>query len=162
MVLLANDVRSNSPRRPRVLAISSGGGHWVQLLRLRPAWDGCDVAYATVSLVYAPQVAPHRFYRIPDATQWNKLGLLWLALRVLLILVRERPDVVVSTGAAPGYLALRIGRWFRARTVWVDSIANAEVLSLAGQMAGRVADLWLTQWPDVARPGGPHYRGATL
>ncbi len=35
-------------RRVRVLAVASGGGHWVQLLRLRPAWEGCDVAYATV------------------------------------------------------------------------------------------------------------------
>jgi len=27
-------------KRPKVLGISSGGGHWVQLLRLRPAFEG--------------------------------------------------------------------------------------------------------------------------
>lgn len=145
-----------------MLAISSGGGHWVQLLRLRPAWEGCDVTYATVSRTYAPEVAPHRFCSIPDATRWNKLGVLWLAIRVLLVILRERPDVVVSTGAAPGYFALRFGRWIGARTVWIDSIANVEQVSLAGRMAGRFADLWLTQWPELARPEGPRFVGAVL
>ena len=35
-------------RRPKVLAVSSGGGHWVQLMRLQTAFEGCDVSYATV------------------------------------------------------------------------------------------------------------------
>jgi UDP-N-acetylglucosamine:LPS N-acetylglucosamine transferase len=146
----------------RVLAIASGGGHWVQLLRLRPAWEGCDVAFATVSRAYAAQVAPQRFHSIPDATRWNKLGVLWLALRVLIVMLRERPDVVISTGAAPGYFALRFGRWLGARTAWLDSIANVEEVSLAGRMAGRWADLWLTQWPELARADGPRYVGAVL
>ena len=29
--------------RPKILAIASGGGHWIQLLRLRPAFSGADV-----------------------------------------------------------------------------------------------------------------------
>ena len=78
------------------------------------------------------------------------------------IMFRERPDVVVSTGAAPGYFCLKFAKWVGARTVWIDSIANADCLSLAGEKAGRYADLWLTQWPHLARPDGPHYRGAVL
>ena len=50
----------------------------------------------------------------------------------------------------------------RARTIWIVSIANAEELSFAGQMVGRYADLWFTQWPHLARPGGPRYKGAVL
>ena len=78
------------------------------------------------------------------------------------MLLRERPDVVVSTGAAPGFLALRLGKLLRARTIWVDSIANAEELSLSGRRIGPHADLWLTQWEPLARPEGPLYRGAVL
>lgn len=149
-------------RSPRVLAVASGGGHWVQLLRLRPAFEGCDIAYVTVSRVYESQVAPARFYAINDATRWNKFGLLLAAWRIFRILRRERPDVVVSTGAAPGYFALRIARRLRIRTIWLDSIANVERLSLSGQRAGRFADLWLTQWPHLAREGGPRFAGTVL
>ncbi|MEW6252351.1 MAG: UDP-N-acetylglucosamine--LPS N-acetylglucosamine transferase [Planctomycetota bacterium] len=149
-------------RPRRILAIASGGGHWVQLLRLRSAFAGHAVTYATVARAYAADVPGCRFRAIPDATQWNKLRLLWLAFRVLLLVLRERPDVIVSTGAAPGYFALRLGKLLRARTVWLDSIANVETLSLAGRLAGRYADLWLTQWPHLARPAGPHFLGGTV
>ena len=35
-------------RRPKLLAVSSGGGHWVQLLRIAPAFENCDVTFVTV------------------------------------------------------------------------------------------------------------------
>ena len=73
-----------------------------------------------------------------------------------------RPDVVISTGAAPGYFALRLGKLFGARTIWVDSIANAEEMSLSGRLAQRYADLWLTQWPEVAKRDGARYEGRLL
>jgi hypothetical protein len=81
---------------------------------------------------------------------------------VLLLLLRVRPDVVISTGAAPGYFALRLGRILGARTVWVDSVANAEELSMSGRMAGKYADLWLTQWEHLAEKGGPMFKGSVL
>jgi hypothetical protein len=69
---------------------------------------------------------------------------------------------VITTGAAPGYFAIRIGNLFGARTIWVDSIANGEELSLSGQKAGPHAALWLTQWAHLAKAEGPHYRGSVL
>lgn len=146
-----------------VLAISSGGGHWVQLLRIRPAFDGCNVVYATVMAGYRFDLEPgERFYVVPDGNRWSKWNLLRSAACILLLLLRLRPDVIVTTGAAPGYFALRIGKWLGARVVWIDSIANAEELSMSGHKAGNFADLWLTQWPHLARVGGPQYFGSVL
>ena len=115
-------------KQPRVLAISSGGGHWVQLLRVSPAFAGCDVCYVTVRDSYASDVPGQRFRTIVDATRWNKLKLAWMGIKIALIIARERPDVIISTGAAPGYFAFRVGRMLGARTIWLDSIANAETL----------------------------------
>ena len=150
------------PRKPKVLAISSGGGHWIQLLRLRPAFEGCDLTFVTVKPGYRVDIGNARFLVVTDANLWCKLALFRSAFSVLWLLLRERPDVVVSTGAAPGYFAVRFGRWIGARTVWIDSVANAETLSLYGQLAGPHADLWLTQWPHLAAEKGPHYRGNVL
>lgn len=151
------------PRRnPRVLAIASGGGHWVQLLRLRPAFEGCDVTYATTHRSYRDEVPGERFHVVPDSNRRAKFRLVLTSLAVARLLLMVRPEVVVSTGAAPGYFAVRLGRWFGARTIWLDSVANAEALSLAGCKAGRCVDLWLTQWPQLARHGGPFYRGSVL
>jgi UDP-N-acetylglucosamine:LPS N-acetylglucosamine transferase len=161
--------------KPKVLAISSAGGHWVQLQRLRAAWEGCDAIYVTTKEGYRDdliadakrrgQPAP-RFYRVVDANRWQKFRLLRQLLGIVIILIRERPDVIISTGAAAGFFALKIGKLMGARTIWVDSIANAGAMSLSGQKAGGCADLWLTQWEHLAGSGdgkrGPEFKGSVV
>lgn len=151
-----------SRTKPKVLAIASGGGHWVQLLRLRPAFEGCDVVFATAKEGYRSDAGDSAFRVITDANRSNKIGLLKSAWSIFKLIRSERPDVIVSTGAAPGFFALKIGRMAGIRTIWVDSIANAEELSMSGAKAGSSADLWLTQWPHLAREGGPTYMGNVL
>lgn len=151
--------------------------------RLRPAWVDCAVSYVTTHPGYLAEiradpvekgVPPPRLFVVPDANRWQKLRLVRQMLAILAIMVRVRPDVVISTGAAPGFFALRIGKLLGARTIWVDSIANVDELSLSGRRVGPHADLWLTQWEhlaigdgggDVGGKGGgngPHFRGAVL
>ena len=149
------------PLPHRVLAVASSGGHWIQLRRLEPAFEGHDVAYVSTHPGHRDEVAPARFHLVADFNRASRLALVRSAMRILWVLARERPDVVVSTGAAPGYLAIRCAKLFGARTLWIDSVANVDELSLSGQMASRRADLCLTQWPDLA--GGPvRYRGTVL
>jgi len=154
-------MKKESDRR-KVLAVASGGGHWVQLRRIAPAFDGCETVYVTVHSSYRPDVGGQKFYSITDATRHTPLKLIHAALVLFWIICKERPDAVVSTGAAPGYIAIRLGKLFGARTIWLDSIANVERLSMSGDMAGRHSDLWLTQWPHLAEEDGPHYKGAVL
>ncbi len=155
----------------RVLAIASAGGHWVQLMRLRRAWEGLEVTYVTTDPDIAPVLRAQAFaagepepgvYVVQEGNRWQKRKLIVQLIQLAWIMIRLRPDRVITTGAAPGYFALRLGKMLGARTVWIDSMANAEELSLSGRKVGRYADLWLTQWPHLAREGGPKYLGAVL
>ncbi len=148
--------------RKKILAVASGGGHWIQLRRIAPAFEAHDVTYVTVERTYKEQVGDASFKVVVDATRWNKFKMLWMLLQMFWIVSTLRPNVVVSTGAVPGYFAIRLARLFGARSIWIDSIANVEVLSLAGQNIGRYADLWLTQWPHLASDAGPEFRGAVM
>lgn len=156
-------LRPAAVTRPRrILAVASGGGHWVQLMRLRPAFAGADVHYATVDRSAAETVAPAPVHVYPDANKDTPLRLAIAALKLAVIVLRVRPDVVVSTGAAGGYLAIRFARLLGARTLFIDSIANARELSVSARLARKAADLVLSQWPGVARATGVAYRGAVL
>ena len=146
----------------KVLAVASGGGHWVELLRITPAFENASLHYVTVRSDYREDVDSGSFYAVRDATRWNPIGAAILAVQILLLVYKVRPDIVISTGAAPGYFAVRFGKWFQARTIWVDSLANVEELSKSGRLAGKYSDLWLTQWPEIARDGGPEYAGQVL
>jgi UDP-N-acetylglucosamine:LPS N-acetylglucosamine transferase len=154
---------SDGTGRRKVLAVASGGGHWVQLQRLRPALDCFDVAFVGVSRLYADDLDGHRFYVVRDVTRWDRLGLVFLAVQLVLVLIKERPAVVITTGSAPGLFALVLAKvMFRARTIWIDSIANCERMSASGLRARRFADVWLTQWAHIASPDGPQHYGAVL
>lgn len=152
----------------RILAVASGGGHWVQLLRLRPAFEGHHVTYVTVRDSYREDVPGERLRVVADATRWSRIRLVQLAMGMLWIVLTERPHVVITTGAAPGYFAIRFARLLGARTLWMDSIANVESLSMTGQMVARHAHVRLTQWSHLAAAaGGPseaevQYAGAVL
>lgn len=160
----------NKPKR-RVLAVASGGGHWIQLMRLSTAWDGCDITYVTTTDGFRADLeavardnglpAPG-YHVVPEANRWQKLRLVHQLLALVWVVLRTRPHAVITTGAAPGYFAIRLGRMLGAKCIWVDSIANAQELSLSGKRVGPYADLWLTQWEDLAADEGPQYKGAVL
>ena len=144
------------------MAVSSGGGHWVELVRLAPAFAGHDLVLVTVDRAYQGDAVQARFYTVRDVTRWDKWRWPQTLLKLTWILARERPDVVISTGALPGYFALRLAKLFGARTIWLDSIANVDELSMSGKMIGSHADLWLAQWQHLAKVDGPFYRGTVL
>ncbi|OAB63404.1 glycosyl transferase [Leptolyngbya valderiana BDU 20041] len=134
----------------------------MQLLRLRPAFEGARVTYVSVRPAYASDVPGERFVSINDATRWDKVGLARMAFKLLVIMLRVRPNVVISTGAAPGYFAIRLGKVLGARTIWLDSIANVEEMSMTGMLVKDHATLWMTQWPHLADEGGPACHGSVL
>jgi len=145
----------------KILAVASGGGHWVQLMRLKPAFDGFRVEYLTTNSAYAKDV-DGPLHAVIDANLWEKAKLVRMFLQVARVVLKVKPDIIMTTGAAPGFAALLFGRLLRKRTIWIDSIANSEQLSNSGSKAWRVADLWLTQWAHLAKETGPLYWGSVI
>ncbi|MBT7541048.1 MAG: oligosaccharide biosynthesis protein Alg14, partial [Gammaproteobacteria bacterium] len=46
--------------------------------------------------------------------------------------------------------------------MFIDSIANAEQLSLSGELAVSHADVMLTQWPELSDGSAIQYYGSVL
>ncbi len=146
----------------RVLAIASGGGHWQQLMMMRPAFAGARTLYLTTLPGLPEQFDAAPAAIVPDCNRDEKLAVARCAAALAGHVARHRPHVVISTGALPGVIALALGRAAGARTVWVDSLANAEEMSMSGKLARRVAHLWLSQWEHVAAASGAEYAGSVL
>lgn len=148
--------------RKKILAVASSGGHWIQLLRIRPAFGDHEITFVTTTDGSRSDVEGHGFRRVTNATRKSGMNFPVMFAQWVWIILQERPDVIVTTGSAPGMVALAVGKLFRKRTVWIDSIANVERLSTSGRIAGRFADLHLTQWEHLAGPSGPRYMGNVL
>jgi len=137
-------------KKIKILAIASVGGHWVQLLRLRPAFEDSEVVFVSTRPSFATMVEGNKFYSVTDASRWNKFKLVVSFFEIFRIIRKERPGVIVTTGAAPGLLGIFAGKVLGCKTVWVDSIANVEKLSMSGKIAAKVAGRVYTQWEDLA------------
>lgn len=149
-------------RPRRLLAVASGGGHWVQLLRLRDAFAGFDTAYVSMFDNYADAVPGARLYTVPDASRFDKLAFAKVWAKALRIMLRERPHAVVTTGSMPMLAFIMLGRAMGARTLWIDSIANSERMSSSGRLARRLAHRTVSQWPEVAAREGVPCWGSIL
>ena len=142
-----------SKKNKKILAIASIGGHWIQLLRLMPAFKGQDVTFISTMSSFADTVTDHKFYTVPDANRRNKFDLLKCALAISwIVFFKIRPRVIITTGAAPGLIGLAAGKIIGAKTIWVDSIANVDKLSMSGNIALKIADRVYTQWEHLATP----------
>jgi len=154
--------RKMKTRGCEVLAISSTGGHWVELLLLSAAFDGRDVIYASSNARDRAKVPGRRFEVLPDANARTPARAALCLWQVLRLVVRLRPAVIVSTGAAPGLFAVAVGRLFGATTIWVESLAGVTQLSLSGRLARRFARHFVVQWPELADGRSVQYHGNLL
>jgi UDP-N-acetylglucosamine:LPS N-acetylglucosamine transferase len=145
----------------RILAISSGGGHWEQLMIISAAFDPETVTYATTIKALAERTGKTATL-ICDCNRDRPIASLKCMLETFALVWRTKPSIVISTGAAPGLFAIFFGKLLGARTVWIDSVANCEQLSMSGKIAGRMVDLWLTQWKHLETGSGPRYMGSVL
>jgi hypothetical protein len=149
-------------QRARLLAVASGGGHWIELLRLRGAFADWDTAYVSMFEDYASAVPNSRYYTVPDASRFKKLAFLNVGWHATWIVLREWPTAIVTTGSAPMLCFILLGRLLGAKTLWIDSIAQAEEMSSSGRLARRMAHCTVSQWAEVAEREDVLYWGAVL
>ncbi|MCE9662535.1 oligosaccharide biosynthesis protein Alg14 [Halomonas sp. M5N1S17] len=141
----------------KVLFAASFGGHWAQLKRLTELL-ACDEREFVSTAREQHQSADYYLDDFSVRELWR--GVRQLP-RALSIVRKSRPDLIISTGAAPGLLVLFAGFLLGKKTLWVDSIANSRRLSLSGRVAKLFASQVLTQWPELAT-GRVRYLGRLL
>lgn len=152
-------------RKTKILAISSPGGHWIQLNKICNQLENqFDVVYATPRAHYksSEKEPKKKVYSIMDASADSKLNLVPLTLQIAWILLRERPNTIISTGAAPGVMTVFLCKFLPIKTIWVDSIANVNVLSRSARMVKKHANIVVTQWQELSDEPHILYRGSIL
>ena len=138
-------------KKLKVFAVASIGGHWVQLLRIAKALEKeFDVVYMSTHEKCATMVEGRVYYSMNDFSRWDFYKMFPELLHSIYIICKEKPSIVITTGAAPGLVCLFAAKICGIRTVWIDSIANVEHISFSGRIASKFASRIYTQWPSLA------------
>lgn len=141
----------------RLLLVCSNGGHLGQLHKLRPWWGNCQRTWVTFDKADA------RHLLAGEQVRWgyypttrnlvNLLRNFGLAVRIML---RERPDVVVSTGAGVALPFFVLARLLGVRTVYLEVFDRLDSATLTGRLCRPFTDVFCLQWEEqkVAYPRG--------
>lgn len=137
--------------KKKIMAVASIGGHWIQLLRVaRPMEKNYEVVYLCTHPKCHTMVDGCKFYLMDDFSRWNAWKMIPTFFKLIGIVLKEKPDAIITTGAAPGLVCLMVGKLLLKKTIWIDSIANVEHLSASGRIAQKFVSRIYTQWKSLS------------
>lgn len=151
------------PPPRRILLVASPGGHLLQMLALEPAWRDLDRVWATLPAADVEHLlAEENVVLCHGPTARNlknavrNLLLAWRTVR------REKPDVILSTGAALAVPFFIVGRLTRRRLIYVESLTRVKGLALSGRLVYPLTDGFFVQWPETTTRARAKYVGSVL
>jgi UDP-N-acetylglucosamine:LPS N-acetylglucosamine transferase len=132
--------------------VSSTGGHLLQLCQLKPWWEKHDRVWVTgkmpdsTSLLADERVSWAHYpttRNLPNLIR--NFGLAWRLLR------KEKPDVVVSTGAGVAFPFFLMSRLLRVKTIYIEVFGRIDLPTMTGRLCYPLSSLFLLQWEQQKR-----------
>jgi UDP-N-acetylglucosamine:LPS N-acetylglucosamine transferase len=143
----------------KICLVSSCGGHLSELRSLKPVYDRHVHFYVINDRITLPPDMRGRTYFIRHSERdWLFLVNLWEA---WCILRRERPAIIVSTGAGLIVPFTLVAKLFGIPTVFIEAATQVADPSLSGRIMYWLADRFFYQWKALehhfpkATYGGP-------
>lgn len=132
---------------PPICLVSSGGGHLTELLALRPVYANRAHFFVVNRPMPLPGEMEGKTYVIRHSERdWRFFVNLWEAWRIL---KRERPAVILSTGAGPAVPFALVGKLLGIKSVFVECSTQIARPSLTGRIMYRLADRFFYQWESL-------------
>ena len=137
----------------KVCVVSSCGGHLTEVRCLKPAYELFEHFYVLNDKAVLPADMKDNTYFIAHSERdWKSFLNLWESFQILR---KEKPDVILSTGAGPAVPFAIVGRlFFRTRVIFVETITRINRPSLTGRIMYWLAQDFMYQWESL-RPFFP-------
>ncbi len=135
----------------KICLACSAGGHFAEIMTLKSLFEDYDHFFITVERENTKDLPKKsRAYFVED-TGKGVVKMLGNFFQTWKIMQRERPDVVISTGAGAAIAACAIGKLMGSRVVFLESYCRIFSPSRSGKFVYRFADLFLVQWERMLK-----------
>ncbi|WP_418223321.1 PssD/Cps14F family polysaccharide biosynthesis glycosyltransferase [Clostridium isatidis] len=138
----------------KVCFIASSGGHFEQLMMLKPLMDKYESFIVTEKTSYTPVKDNKNLYYLSQVNRREKTFVLkmikniFLSIKIYLI---ERPDFIISTGALATIPMCIIAKLFKKKVVFIESFAKVNSPTLTGKLIYKFADQFYVQWEEMLK-----------
>lgn len=140
--------------RSKVCFAASSGGHFEQLMMLRPLITKYDSFIVTEHTDYNSVAEGDRVYYLKQVNrdEWNVLILMLInTLRSLRIILKEKPDFIVTTGVLAMIPLTLLGKLFGSKLIYIESFAKVKTPTKTGKLLYNFSDQFFVQWRSMLK-----------
>lgn len=148
----------------KICFAASSGGHFEQLMMLKPLMEKYDSFIITENTDYEVTAGTNKIYYVDQINRKELLfgvKLIWNILISLRIFFKDRPDIVICTGVLAMLPICRIAKFFNKKLIYIESFAKVTSATMSGKYLYKYADQFYVQWesmkeifPDAKYLGG--------
>jgi len=136
----------------KICLIASSGGHFEQILMLKSLINKYSGFIITEHTEYNVNVEGcTTYYLLQVNRQEKKFPFLMILnfFKSFRIYMKEKPDVIISTGALSTIPICLIGKLFNKKIIFIESFAKVNSGTLTGKLMYRFADQFYVQWESM-------------
>lgn len=140
----------------RVLFISSTGGHFSELLQLKPLFNKYDSYIITEKDKTNENLKEEygdKLFFLPYGTRSKLFTYIfkyfYLCLRTIYLFFKIRPKYIITTGTHTAVPMCYLGKLFGCKIIFIETFANSKSKTLSGKMIYPIANLFIVQWKEM-------------
>lgn len=142
----------------KVLFISSTGGHFSELLQLKPLFEKYNSYIITekdkTNESYKDVYGDKMFF-LPYGTRSKIFSYIfkyfYLCIKTIYLFFKIRPKYIVTTGTHTAVPMCYLGKLFGSKIIFVETFANSKSKTLSGRMIYPIANLFIVQWREMLK-----------
>ena len=136
----------------KICLVGSSGGHLAHLYMLKSIWEKTERFWVTFDKEDARSLLENeKFYKCFFPTNRNLLNLIRNTFLAFKVIIKERPDIIISSGAAVAVPFFYIGKLFGAKLVYIEVFDRVDKSTVTGKLVYPITDKFIVQWEEMKK-----------
>ncbi|MCI9219925.1 MAG: polysaccharide biosynthesis protein [Lachnospiraceae bacterium] len=138
----------------KVCFAASSGGHYEQLMMLKPIMKKYDSFVITEKTLYDVETKGEKIYFIRQVNRREKgliAKMLVNAAKSIKIYLSEKPDIVICTGVLAMIPMCLIAKMAGKKLIFIESFAKVTTGTQTGKFLYKYADQFYVQWESMLK-----------
>lgn len=143
-------MKKNKTKEIKVCLVGSSGGHLTHLYMLKPFWENKERFWVTFDKADAQSLLEgEKMYPCYFPTNRNIKNLIKNTFLAIKVLRKEKPNLIISSGAAVAVPFFWLGKLFGAKTIYIEVFDRIDKSTLTGKLVYPVTDRFIVQWDEM-------------
>lgn len=144
--------KKNKNEDLKVCLVGSSGGHLTHLYMLKPFWKNMERFWVTFDKIDANSILKdEKMYPCYFPTNRNIKNLIKNIFLAIKVLKKEKPDIIISSGAAVAVPFFYIGKLMGAKTIYIEVFDRIDKPTLTGKLVYPITDKFIVQWEEMKK-----------